>query len=355
MNRPGLTVTQSISRTYRLSEIVAKLGGELIGDPDAEIRRIATLESARSGDLCFLSHARYRAQLRGTRASAVILAREERDATALPRILCDDPYVYYARAAQLFGPESRPVAGVHARAVVEAGAEIPASATVGPGCHIGRGARLGERTVIDANCTIGEDAEIGEDSRLGPSVTVYPRCLIGKRALIHAGVVIGADGFGMASDAGRWIKIPQTGRALIGDDVEIGVNMMIDRGALDDTVIEDGVKLDNQIQIGHNVRIGAHTAMAGCAAVAGSTRIGRHCAIGGAARIFGHLTIADHVTISAAAVVTKSITRAGTYTGALPSAPSREWAKTVAHLRGLDRLVKRIRELEKRLPVKRKR
>jgi len=355
VNRPGLTVTQSISRTYRLSEIVARLGGELIGDPDAEIRRIATLESARSGDLCFLSHARYRAQLRGTRASAVILAREERDATALPRILCDDPYVYYARAAQLFGPESRPVAGVHARAVVEAGAEIPASATVGPGCHIGRGARLGERTVIDANCTVGEAAEIGEDSRLGPSVTVYPRCLIGKRALIHAGVVIGADGFGMASDAGRWIKIPQTGRALIGDDVEIGANTTIDRGALDDTVIEDGVKLDNQIQIGHNVRIGAHTAMAGCAAVAGSTRIGRHCAIGGAARIFGHLTIADHVTISAAAVVTKSITRAGTYTGALPSAPSREWAKTVAHLRGLDRLVKRIRELEKRLPVKRKR
>ena len=331
MNRPGLTVTQSISRTYRLSEIVARLGGELIGDPDAEIRRIATLESARSGDLCFLSHARYRAQLRGTRASAVILAREERDATALPRILCDDPYVYYARAAQLFGPESRPVPGIHARAVVEAGADMTARA------HRGR------------------SGDFGEDSRLGPSVTVYPRCLIGKRALIHAGVVIGADGFGMASDAGRWIKIPQTGRALIGDDVEIGANTTIDRGALDDTVIEDGVKLDNQIQIGHNVRIGAHTAMAGCAAVAGSTRIGRHCAIGGAARIFGHLTIADHVTISAAAVVTKSITRAGTYTGALPSAPSREWAKTVAHLRGLDRLVKRIRELEKRLPVKRKR
>jgi UDP-3-O-[3-hydroxymyristoyl] glucosamine N-acyltransferase len=348
-------VAQSISRTYRLGEIVARLGGELIGDPDAEILRIATLESAGPGDLCFLSHGRYRAHLRGTRASAVILAREERDATDLPRILCDDPYVYYARAAQLFGSESRPAPGIHARAVVEAGAEIPASATVGPGCHIGRGALLGERVVIGASCTIGEDASIGEDSRLGPSVTVYPRCVIGKRALIHAGVVIGADGFGMAADSGRWIKIPQTGRAVIGDDVEIGANTTIDRGALDDTVIEDGVKLDNQIQIGHNVRIGAHTAMAGCAAVAGSTRIGAHCAIGGAARIIGHLTIADHVTISAAAVVTKSITRAGSYAGALPSTPSREWAKTVAHLRGLERLVKRIRELEKRLPVKRKR
>ena len=241
-------MTQPISRTYRLGEIVARLGGELIGDPDAEILRIATLESAGPGDLCFLSHGRYRAHLRGTRASAVILAREERDATALPRILCDDPYVYYARAAQLFGSESRPVPGIHARAVVEAEAEIPASATVGPGCHIGRGARLGERVVIEANCTIGDDVRIGEDSRLGPSVTVYPSSLIGKRALIHAGVVIGADGFGMAPDSGRWIKIPQTGRAVIGDDVEIGANTTIDRGALDDTVIEDGVKLDNQIR-----------------------------------------------------------------------------------------------------------
>jgi len=303
-------VTQSISRTYRLGEIVARLGGELIGDPDAEIRRIATLESARPGDLCFLSHARYRAQLSGTRASAVILAREERDATALPRILCDDPYLYYARAAQLLVSENRPVPGIHARAV---------------------------------------------DSRLGPSVTVYPRSVIGKRALIHAGVVIGADGFGMAPDAGRWIKIPQTGRAVIGDDVEIGANTTIDRGALDDTVIEDGVKLDNQIQIGHNVRIGAHTAMAAFAGVAGSTRIGAHCAIGGAARIWGHLTIADHVTISAVANVTKSITQAGSYTGVLPSAPSREWAKTVAHLHSLERLVKRIHELEKQLPAKRKR
>ncbi|HEY6239909.1 MAG TPA: UDP-3-O-(3-hydroxymyristoyl)glucosamine N-acyltransferase [Burkholderiales bacterium] len=350
-------MTQSISRTYRLGEIVARLGGELIGDPDAEIRRIAPLESAGVGDLCFLSNSKYRAKLRSTRASAVILSYEERDATNLPRILCDDPYVYYARAAQLFDSESRPVPGIHERAVVEAGAEIPASAAVGPGCHVGRGARLGERVVIDANCTIGEDAAIGEDSRLGPSVTIYSRCAIGKRALIHAGAVIGADGFGMAAAGGRWIKIPQTGRVIIGDDVEIGANTTIDRGALDDTVIEEGVKLDNQIQIGHNVHIGAHTAMAGCVAIAGSTRIGRHCAIGGAVRIIGHLTIADHVTVTAAAVVTKSISRAGVYAGVLPFAPAREWAKTVAHLRSLERLAGRVRELEKRLskPKKRKR
>jgi len=342
-------VIQSNSRTYRLGEITAQLGGELIGDPGVEIRRIATLESAGPGDLSFLSHSRYRPSLQSTRASAVILAREERGATTLPRILCDDPYAYYARAAQLLYTEDRPVPGVHPKAVVEADAEVAASATVGPGCYIGPRVRLEERVVIEAGCTIGAEARIGEGSRLYPSVTVYPGCVIGKRAVIHSGVVIGSDGFGMAPEAGRWIKIPQTGRVVIGDDVEIGANTTIDRGALDDTIIEDGVKLDNQIQIGHNVRVGAHTVMAGCVAVAGSTRIGRHCAIGGAARIIGHVDIADHVTIAAATVVLKPIPKAGVYAGVLPSAPGREWAKTVAHLRGLDGLVKRVRELEKTL------
>jgi UDP-3-O-[3-hydroxymyristoyl] glucosamine N-acyltransferase len=340
-------VTQS-SRTYRLGEIVAKLGGELVGDPDAEVGRIATLESARPGDLCFLSHARYRAQLRDTRASAVILAREERDATSLPRILCEDPYLYYARAAQLLAPESRPAPGIHARAVVEAGAEIPASASVGPGCHIGRGARLGERVVIDANCTIGEDAQIGEDSRLGPSVVVYARCVIGKRAVIHAGAVIGADGFGMAPDAGRWIKIPQTGRAVIGDDVEIGANTTIDRGALDDTVIEDGVKLDNQIQIGHNCRIGAHTAIAGCTGIAGSVRIGRNCKIGGAAMIADHLSIADGVIISAGTGIMGSIDEPGIYTGIFPMLPNAEYKRVAVTMRRLVSLSARLKALERR-------
>src|SRR2546426_959416 len=197
-------------------------------------------------------------------------------------------------------------------------------------------------------------AAIGDDSCLYPGVTVYPGCLIGARAIVHSGAVIGADGFGIAREGEGWVKIPQIGRVVIGDDVEIGANTTIDRGALDDTVLEEGVKLDNQIQIGHNVRVGAHTAMAGCVAVAGSADIGKRCTLGAAAVILGHLSIADHVTISAAAVVTKSITRAGTYTGVLPSAPSREWAKTVAHLRSLDRLVRRIRELEKRFPIKKR-
>jgi UDP-3-O-[3-hydroxymyristoyl] glucosamine N-acyltransferase len=341
-------VTQSNSRTYRLGEIVAKLGGELIGAPDIEIRRLATLESAGPGDLSFVTHAKYLRELSNTRASALILARAHKGATTLPRILCDDPYLYYARAAQLLNSEARPSPGIHPQAVIETGAEIAASAAVGPFCHVGRGARLGERVVVGPSCTIGDDAQIGDDGRLGPSVTIYPRCAIGKRVIIHAGAVIGADGFGLAPEAGRWIKIPQTGRVVIGDDVEIGANTTIDRGALDDTVIEDGVKLDNQIQIGHNVRVGAHTAMAACAGVAGSTRIGKHCAIGGAARIMGHIEIADHVTITATTFVTKSIRNAGTYTAVLPAEPAREWARTLAHLRSLERVSKRVHELETR-------
>jgi UDP-3-O-[3-hydroxymyristoyl] glucosamine N-acyltransferase len=348
-------VTQSHSRAYRLGEIVERFGGKLIGDPDLEIRRIATLESAGPGDLSFLSHPRYRRQLRSTRASAVILKQADRDATSLPRILCNDPYLYFARVAGLLNAPKRPAPGVHSQAVVEPGAIVAASAAVGPWCHIGRDARIGERVVVEAGCAVGEEVEIGEDSHLHPSVTIYPRCRIGRRAVIHSGVVIGADGFGMALDEGRWLKIPQTGRAIIGDDVEIGANTTIDRGALDDTVVEDGVKLDNQIQIGHNVRIGAHTAMAGCVGIAGSTRIGRHCTVGGGALIVGHIDIADHVNVSAATLVTKSIVRAGTYSGVFPIAAHREWAKTAAHLRGLDRLVGRIHELEKQLATRGKR
>ena len=345
----------SAPRTYRLGEIVARLGGELIGDGDPEIRRIATLENAGPGDLSFVANPKYIRQLSGTRASAVILARGQRAATGLPRIVCDDPYAYYARAAQLLNPEPRPAPGIHPQSVVEAGADVPESASVGPFCHVGRGARLGERVVLGPGCTIGEDVQIGEDGRLGPSVTVYARSVIGKRVLIHAGAVIGADGFGIAPQAGRWIKIPQTGRVVIGDDVEIGANTTIDRGALDDTVIEDGVKLDNQIQIAHNVRVGAHTAIAAFAGIAGSARIGKHCAIGGAARIMGHIEIVDGVTVTATSFVTKSIRSPGTYSSVMPAEPAPEWAKTVAQLRSLGRLSERVRELEGRpKPGKRK-
>lgn len=332
-----------------LAEIVERLGGELVGDPGVAITQVATLESAGPANIAFLAQARYRPQLRATRAAAVILPQGARDATEIPRILCDDPYLYFARVSALLNPSLEVEPGVHPSAEIEPDAQVAASARIGPGCHIGRRAEIGEGVWIEAGCTIGDQARIGEGSRLHPSVVVYARCVVGRRAIVHSGVVIGADGFGMAFDAGQWLKIPQIGRVVIGDDVEIGANTTIDRGALDDTVIEDGVKLDNQIQIGHNVRVGAHTAIAGCVGIAGSARIGRHCTLGGAAMILGHLELADGVHISAGTLVTKSITRPGTYTGAYPIQENSAWRRTAARLRNLDRLEERIRMLEQRV------
>jgi UDP-3-O-[3-hydroxymyristoyl] glucosamine N-acyltransferase len=334
---------------FRLAEIVSRLGGELVGDPAIEVRGVATLRGARPGDLSFLVQPKYRPDLAATRASAVILPQGERDATSLPRILCRDPYAYFARVSQLFSPPEPAVPGVHPTAVVAADADIPPTASVGAGCVVERGVRLGERAVLGAGCSVGEGAAIGADSRLHPRVVVYGGCVVGARAIVHSGAVIGADGFGFAPEGGRWVKIAQTGRVVIGDDVEIGANTSIDRGAIDDTVIEDGVKLDNQIQIGHNCRIGAHTAVAGCVGIAGSTTIGRHCMIGGAAMIGGHLSIADRTVIAGGTVVTKSIDRADTYASVIPATEVREWRRTVALLRGLARMSERIRELERRL------
>jgi UDP-3-O-[3-hydroxymyristoyl] glucosamine N-acyltransferase len=341
--------TRTEPNALRLSDIVARLGGELVGDPDVMVRRVAPLQSAGPGDLSFLAQAKYRPQLRETRAAAVVLGRAERDATRLPRILCEDPYLYFARVAQLFAAPDAVRAGVHPSATLEPDASVPASASVGAGAYIGPRARLGERAVVGPGCHVGADVVIGDDSRLHPLVSVYARCRIGRRVIVHSGAVIGADGFGMARDGERWTKIPQVGGVVIGDDVEIGANTTIDRGALEDTVIEEGVKLDNQIQIGHNVRIGAHTAMAGCVGVAGSARIGRHCTVGGAGMILGHLEIADHVNISAGTLVAKSIKEPGTYTGIFPIAENKEWARTAAQLRKLDELARKVRDLEKRL------
>jgi UDP-3-O-[3-hydroxymyristoyl] glucosamine N-acyltransferase len=265
----------------------------------------------------------------------------------MPRILCDDPYLYFARVSALLNPSLEVESGVHPSAVIEPSAQVAASARIGPGCHIGRRAEVGEGVWIEAGCTIGDEGRIGEGSRLHPSVVVYARCVIGRRAIVHSGAVIGADGFGMALEAGRWLKIPQIGRAVIGDDVEIGANTTIDRGALDDTVIEDGVKLDNQVQIGHNVRVGAHTAMAGCVGIAGSARIGRHCTLGGGAIVLGHLELADGVHISAGTLVTKSISRPGTYTGIYPLQENRHWSRSAVLLRNIDQLEARIRILER--------
>src|SRR5262245_27414641 len=333
----------------RLADLVARFGGELVGDPEVRVTRLATLRGAGPGDLSFMTHAKYRPELGATRAAAVILPESERDATALPRIVCRDPYVYFARVASLLSPPPRIAPGIATTAVVSPDAEIAPSASIGQGCVIERGARIGDDVALGPGCFLGEDVTIGPGSRLHARVTVYPRCVLGARTIVHSGVVIGADGFGFAPDGGRWLKIPQTGRVVVGDDVEIGANTTIDRGALDDTVIEEGVKLDNQIQIGHDCRIGAHTAVAGCTGIAGSTTIGRHCMIGGAAMISGHLEIGDRVVIGGGTWVTRSIEAAGTYLSVIPATESRSWRRTVALLRGLERMSDKLRELERRL------
>jgi UDP-3-O-[3-hydroxymyristoyl] glucosamine N-acyltransferase len=265
------------------------------------------------------------------------MAPDARELTTLPRIVTADPYVYFARVAQLFSPPEASPAGVHPAAVVAPA--VPASASIGPG------------TTIDAGARIGENVVIGDGSRLYANVSIYHACVIGRNCIVHSGAVIGADGFGFARERdGRWIKIPQTGRVVIGDDVEVGANTTIDRGALDDTVIGNGVKLDNQIQIAHNVRIGDHTAIAGCVGIAGSTTIGARCMIGGQAGIIGHLSITDDVVVSAGTLVTKSIRRPGVYTGNLPVQTHPDWVKNFAHLRHLDDMAARIRALEQGLP-----
>jgi len=318
-----------------LGEIASRLGGRVVGDAGVLVGQVASLEHAGTSDIAFFSGARYKAQLAATHAAAVILGPQAEALTPLPRIVSDNPYAYFARVSRLLNPAPVPQAGVHAAAHVDARARIADSARVDARAVIEAGAEIDERAWIGAGCYIGAAASVGADSRLHPGVVVYEGCHLGKRAIVHSGAVIGADGFGMALEAGRWLKVPQIGRVLIGDDVEIGANTTIDRGTVDDTVIEDGVKLDNQVQIGHNCRIGAHTAMAGCAGVAGSAQIGRRCTLGGAAVVLGHLSLCDDVHVSAATVITRSIREPGTYTGVYPFADNASWARNAAQLRHL--------------------
>jgi UDP-3-O-[3-hydroxymyristoyl] glucosamine N-acyltransferase len=334
--------------SVRLDELVARFGGELRGNGAVVLSGIATLAAAGGGDLSFLANPKYRGQLAGCRAGAVVVAPEMADQCPVAAIVTPQPYLYFARVAQWLCPPSRPQIGVHPTAVVEG--QVAATASIGAHAWIGPGAVIGEGVVIGAQCSVGAGCEVGGDSWLHPGVTVAGGCRIGARAIIHSGAVIGADGFGFARERnGAWVKIPQTGRVLIGDEVEIGANTTIDRGALEDTVIGEGVKLDNQIQIGHNVRIGPHTAMAGCVGVAGSARIGARCTVGGGAVILGHLQIVDDVNVSAGTLVGKSITQPGTYTGMVPFLEHGAWQKNFARLRHLDALADRIRALEQRL------
>ena len=334
--------------SYSLREITERLGGKVDGDAAVTVRQVATLDSATPDTIAFLANERYLPQLKSTRAGAVIVGVSVRAATPIPRIVCANPYAYFARVSALFNPALAPRPGVHASAVVDSSARIAGDVEIGPCAVMGRAAAVGAGSVIGAGCFIGEGVVIGSGTRLHPNVSIYQDCAIGNRVIIHSGVVIGADGFGIAMDEGRWIKVPQIGRVVVGDDVEIGANTTVDRGALDDTVIEEGVKLDNQIQVAHNVRIGAHTAIAACAAIAGSTTVGRYCRIGGGAGITGHLSIADNVEISAYTLVTKSIGSAGTYTGVYPFERNDEWRRNAVQLKHLGELARRVRAIEKK-------
>jgi UDP-3-O-[3-hydroxymyristoyl] glucosamine N-acyltransferase len=330
-----------------LSQLAERCGAELSGDGNVLIDRVATLDSADKGAIAFLSNPKYRSRLASTRASAVIVAPADAPATKLPKLVAANPYAAYARVAAILHPTRAPVPGVHASAVIAPSAHIAAGAAIAAYALIGERATIGERVQIGAGTVIGEDCSVGDDCVLHPRVVLYARTRVGPRTIIHSGAVLGADGFGMAEQDGRWLKVPQIGRVIVGADVEIGANTTIDRGAMDDTVIEDDVKLDNQIQVGHNCRIGAHTAIAGCVGIAGSTTIGRNCKLGGAAMISGHLAIADGTSISAATFVFETIDSPGVYTGSFPVLPHREWQHVAAVIRRLRSIVQRLRRLER--------
>ena len=343
--------------TLRLGDIVGSLAdtapGELLGDPDLPIQRLSTLQAAGPHELTFLGNPKYLGQLARSGAGCVVVAPSAREsATARGAcIVTDDPYHYFALATQLWKRHHFPAPAphIHPGACIDAGATLAQGVSIGAFACIGAGAVIGEGVRIAEHCVIGQGVVIGAGSRLSARVTVGDACSIGERCILHPGVVIGADGFGFAPHRGHWVKIEQLGAVRIGNDVEIGANTCIDRGALDDTVIEDGVKLDNLVQIGHNVRVGEHSAMAGCAGVAGSATIGAHCTVGGGAIVLGHLRLADHVHVSAASIVTRSLLKPGHYTGLFPIDDNASWEKNAATLKQLHSLRERLKQTEKSL------
>ena len=334
-----------------LSELAEIAGAKYLGDSDCVIETVNTLSEAQQGDITFFSNERYRKELQQTKASAVILSQSfVEDCPVANIIISDNPYLSYALIAQYLSKDlTRLPASIHPTAVIDDTASINPAAAVGALAVIGKNVQIEAGASIGAGSIIGDDCVIGRDSILAANVTLYAGVRLGQRCLLHSGAVLGGDGFGFANDNGSWVKVPQTGGVVLGNDVEVGVNTAIDRGAIHDTVIGDGVKLDNLIQVAHNVSIGENTAIAGCTAIAGSTAIGRNCTIGGHSGIVGHLNIADNVHISAMTIVTKSITEAGHLTGNIPAMPHSEWTRNMVRLRQLDDLNKRIKALEEKL------
>ncbi|WP_018609738.1 UDP-3-O-(3-hydroxymyristoyl)glucosamine N-acyltransferase [Uliginosibacterium gangwonense] len=331
---------------WSLFQIVESLGGELLGEGSVEVRQVAPLERATAEEIGFVTHAKYQAALQATKAGAVIVPPALADATSLPRIVTRDPYLYYAKLAQLFNPAPAYASGVDPAAVVRS--SLPASVYVAPQAYVAEDCVIGEGVVIGPGCVIERGVRIGAGSFLHPNVTIRHDCIVGERCVFQPGAVIGADGFGFARRAdGSWEKIPQIGRVLIGDDVEIGANSTIDRGALDDTIIESGVKLDNLVHIAHNCQVGENSAIAAMSGVAGSTKLGKRFMGGGSCGINGHITVCDDVVLSAWSCLTKSVTEKGVYTSLVPPLPHAEWNRNAVHVRHLNEMFTRLRELEK--------
>ena len=327
--------------SYTLADLADRFALELRGDGARRVTGVGTLAAANEDQVSFLANPVYRPLLKSTRAAAVVVAANAAGDAPTAALVSANPYADFARIAALFEPVAEAAPGIHASAIVDPSASVDAAASIGPWCTIGARTRVEAGAVLGPHCIVGPDCAIGAGTRLAARVTLVERVVLGARVLVHPGAVLGADGFGLAMDRGRWLKVPQLGGVAVGDDCEIGANTTIDRGTIGDTVIEEDVRLDNQIQVGHNARIGAHTAMAGCVAVAGSATIGRYCLIGGGAGIVGHITLADRVTVTAMSLVTHTIREPGEYSSGTPIQDNRTWRRNAARFRRLDALVRR--------------
>ncbi len=334
------------TRKAGLKELAEFVDADFHGDPDTQISGIATLELAGTHDLSFFANRKYHKYLLSTQAAIVILKPDDLEQCPGSAILADDPYLSYAKIAAWLTQNTHQTTAIHPAAIIGESTQLGKNVTLAANVVIGQNCLIADNVVLDAGCVIADGVSIAENSHIFPNVSIYSGVKIGKNAIIHSGVVIGSDGFGIANDKGQWTKVPQLGSVVIGDNVEIGSNTTIDCGAIEDTVIEDGVKLDNLIQVAHNVHIGENTAIAGCVGIAGSTRIGKYCAIGGGAGILGHLNIADHVHITATSLVTKSISKPGVYSSGTPLQENALWHKNFVRFKQLDSLARRLNELE---------
>lgn len=335
--------------SFTLAELAAQLDAELRGDPAQVIRGLATLQEAGADQLSFLANPQYRKFLPDSQAGAVLLTAADAEGFAGNALVVANPYLAYAGLSHQFDRKPRAAAGIHPTAVVDEGAQVDATASIGPYAVVEAGAQIGAGVTVGAHCFVGARSVIGEGGWLAPRVTLYHDVRIGKRVVIQSGAVLGGEGFGFANQKGIWQKIAQIGGVTLGDDVEIGANTTIDRGALSDTIVGNGVKLDNQIMIAHNVQIGDHTAMAGCCGISGSAKIGKHCMLAGGVGLVGHIEICDNVFVTGMTMVTRSITEPGSYSSGTAMQPAAEWKKSAARIRQLDDMARRLQQLEKRL------